>query len=375
LDPAADLDGDGLTNLSEYRGVKWGKLVRQEPSPNGPYDVAAYVPEGAWQGTVSLIRTNPYNRDLFVKFRNFDATHPFAVNEGFKKLTNPVDVHALDEALSAPNGPDGEYKIDTVLVELVNDSLGSTQTPHIERRNERDWKFQTLGKAGFGDVDYAQASVYKKSLDALFNDKPHYDHWTFTGDRASQMSDLSKWNQNPNGSLDPLSKVEDANDNGVIDSREDKIVTGRLNGDYPLPITDRNRPVDPAYVENGTPAPSGANGIGVDIDPAIPGLDIDSDGKEERWDFRFHLNPFDVDNDGLVEVNLPVVASGGQINPLYENSLPQVLMLTVTHELGHAVGVTIHTSMSACNMYQETNNFVRQQFTQDAAGLIWIHNK
>ena len=50
-------------------------------------------------------------------------------------------------------------------------------------------------------------------------------------------------------------------------------------------------------------------------------------------------------------------------------------MLIVSHELGHGVGVGLHTSISTCNMYNDTNNFIREIFTKDAADLIRIHNK
>ena len=72
---------------------------------------------------------------------------------------------------------------------------------------------------------------------------------------------------------------------------------------------------DPAYADKVFDPPT------IDADPLRPGLDVDGDGTDETWDFRFDLSPFDVDNDLFVEVNLPMVSTTGEINPLYENSL------------------------------------------------------
>jgi hypothetical protein len=112
------------------------------------------------------------------------------------------------------------------------------------------------------------------------------------------------------------------------------------------------------------------DGDGIDID-------VDGDGKDDQWDFRFKLSPFNVDSDANpVEVELPVVGSGADyIDPLYENTVEQVVKMMVTHELGHNVGITLHTNNSDCAMNGETNNFVRDNyFSSTAEALVRIHN-
>jgi predicted Zn-dependent protease len=52
-----------------------------------------------------------------------------------------------------------------------------------------------------------------------------------------------------------------------------------------------------------------------------------------------------------------------------------VLRFLVTHELGHATGITSHTTLSGDVMYQYSINWVRDlNFSATAAGMITITN-
>jgi len=96
--------------------------------------------------------------------------------------------------------------------------------------------------------------------------------------------------------------------------------------------------------------------------------------KDEKYDFNFELSPFDIDNNGLIE--LPVVSTLAEIDLLYENTQAQAIMQFVTHELAHNVGVTIHTTVISCPMNFETVNNIRTStFSNGAATLIRIHNQ
>ena len=356
--PNAHDDNDDLNNGQEARGFMWGETVKVDP--NSTYDTVAYVPEGSWQGTMKHFRTDPKgHRDLFMKFRGFSGTHPFAIGEGYEKLASPVAVHALDETLVNDNSL-SDYNIDVATVSLENRALG-TENPHIDRWTTRNWTFKTLGKSSFGgdSVYGATCFVYKKSLDALFNDKPHHDYTTFKGIRSNQMKDPTLWDIDPNGMLDPINNVEDANDNGITDAREDLSGNELLDGDHPV----RNYPNSEVYDSNSPKY----------IKP-YPGPDIDNDGKDDEWDFEFELSPFNIDNNN--EVELPVVGSLGEMDPNTENTLEQVLKMIVTHELGHNVGITIHSNDATCAMNNESNNFIRDKhFSQSPADLVRIHNQ
>lgn len=287
------------------------------------------------------------------------------MNDAFNALK--IDVHALDEETVLNHNISDDHNIDRVLVILKDSTLGGL-SPHITRLSTRNWKFQTLGKSSVGGDEYGPESfIYKPSVERLFEDRPHFDNNTFIGLRANQMRDADNWST-ANGILDPVNKVEDENDNGAIDSREDALENSRLDGDYPVAVNALSQQMDPAYYDKEFLPPTD------DADPLRPGLDVDGDGTDETYDYRFDLSPFDVDSDTEVEVNLPVVSTSAEIDPLYENSSAQVLMMVISHEAGHAVAIGPHTSVSTCNMYYETNNFVRKQFSHEAADLIRIHN-
>jgi hypothetical protein len=293
-----------------------------------------------------------------VRYVGFDATHPFAVGEAFHLLASPVDIHALSDSQAANLG---EYNIGVATVTLVDGALG-TQNPHLYRRAIRDWSFRTLGKASFGGDELYGATcfVYKQSIDKLFSDKPHHDWTTYSGTKKPHFSNPAYWVDGPNSGLDGIKRVEDQNDNGLLEN-DDETGNEILDGDYPVPVNITSP--DPAYAQSGISPPSGP--------------DIDGDGKDDQWDFRFELSPFNVDNDTAPSlVELPVMGSAAEtIDPLYENGIEQVIKMMVTHELGHNVGVDLHTNNSDCTMNSETNNFVMDNFfSSTAEALVRIHN-
>jgi len=61
-----------------------------------------------------------------------------------------------------------------------------------------------------------------------------------------------------------------------------------------------------------------------------------------------------------------VVADPGSIPPENESTLQQVLKHTITHEMGHAVGMT-HNSNSDCVMYEYSQNWRRDHHFSDFA--------
>jgi hypothetical protein len=172
------------------------------------------------------------------------------------------------------------------------------------------------------------------------------------------MKVQTNWSGIPSGVLEAVAKVEDDNDNGNRDPRED--LTGNLliDGDHPV----RNDPTSTVY-----------DSLSSKYVKPYPGSDIDKDGKDDEWDFLFELSPFDINNNGMVE--LPVRGTVDEIEIATENSKEQAVKMIVTHELGHNVGITMHTSDSTCAMNNESNNLIRDNhFSQSAAELVRIHN-
>ena len=344
--PDADLDNDGLTVLEEFRGPQWGHLVRQEAG--GVYNTAAYLPETLPHGAVTHVRTNPTQRTLFVEFSGFDVQ--FAIGEAFHTLADPVEVFALGDTVVAANGVK-DYRIDVASVTYKSANYGA-ENGHIIDRSDRDWIFSTLGSSSFGDeVDYgASCNIYRPAMEAFFGgDLPYHNGATFTGTTSKQKKDEGYWTPDANAYLDPVGLVEDGNDNGNLDTKENLVdlpdqPAGQLDGDHPVPC-----------VEPG-------------CDP-----DLNNDGwLDNPWEYTHDLSPFDIDGNGLVE--LPVVAEPIDVGNQF--SIAQGVKHVTTHELGHNVGVTQHTTDSSCVMYEYTNDLLRDgYFSPSAAEKIRIHNQ
>jgi len=323
-DSGLDPDGDVSTNFEEYRGYKWGKLNRVEP--NGVYKTAAYIPEYI----VTHIRTHPGRRDLFIKFMDFGGTYPFAVGEAFYQ--SGIDVYALDANTVSSATLNEEFNIDVVTIRLAVDTFGF-ESGHIIKRGVRDYTFATLGLSSFGGDDAygANCTIYKTAFDYYFSDRPFKNHTTLGGDM--NMRNQDNW-LGPNNVLDEITAVEDKNDNGEMDGGENKSGDGLLDGDY------------------------------IVRDPEYP-----SENHEEPWLFNQDLSPFNINNDLEFLVELPV----GEFE--HEYTKAQALKHVITHELGHNTGVSLHTEDPTCVMFNQSNNWIRDdKFCDTALQLIRIHN-
>ena len=73
---------------------------------------------------------------------------------------------------------------------------------------------------------------------------------------------------------------------------------------------------------------------------------------------------------------LPVCAPGADSAAAPQATFQQVVRSVITHELGHATGINIHTSDPADLMYMFSINWRRDgHFSPQAGSLIQIHNK
>ena len=302
-----DPDGDELTNLEEYRGFMWGQLIRVEP--NATYSTAAYVPDPV----VAHFRTDPRDfKDLFVKFSNFDAEHPFAIGEAYHLIG--ISVHAVD-ALQNP----GEENIGVV---TVNNEIAETygnDDGHINKRGKRDWYWDIKGFSGIGTVsNYGLSTTYQSPLDLYFDDKPYRDLET------------------PNSQLEPMEVVQDHDDDGIND---------RVTGKWEAGCSDINEcpwTTDVVVMSNFLPQ------------------------------FGFSLNPMDIDSNYRVEH--PMATVPNSINLEYEYSKAQVLKHTISHELGHGIGMTDNADPD-CLMCGTTKDWRRDwYFSALPISEVKIHN-
>jgi hypothetical protein len=171
-------------------------------------------------------------------------------------------------------------------------------------------------------TQYGSSITYEKALNFYVTDKPYKQGKTWNG--ALIWGDPNHW-------LDPINLVEDANDNAVWNTGEDRAggTASKLDGDVRV-------------VNSNTQ----------------------------------NLSPFDINNNGFIE--LPVASNPSSVNSRYEYTKKQIRKHTITHEMGHAVGAADqnHNDDSDCLMYKYSNNWSRDdKFGGVAKGKIQIHNK
>lgn len=301
--------GDGLINAEEYRGFMWGpELARIDTGD--VYQTSAYLP----QGEAGHFRGNPWRKDLFVKFRNYDATNPFALGAAF--FNAGIDVHVVN---AATNPAPGETNLDALLVVNEQQAPFPFTDGHINKVGIRAWSWDTKGGSAIGDgFKYGEPRSYQIPLDFYFGGDRPYDDGS-AGRNGTVAAD---------GWLNLPSNVEDGNDNGTIDRNEDINKNKVLDGD--------------TYVKGS---------------------------------FHQKLTVFDIDNDGRVE--LPLTTNPASIDPSSEYTKAQVLKHTVTHEVGHAIGAAKDHDVDArCVMYKYSKDWSRDDcFSALALGQLQIHNQ
>ena len=108
----------------------------------------------------------------------------------------------------------------------------------------------------------------------------------------------------------------------------------------------------------------------------------------DEWAQKGQLNPFDIDNNGLVE--LPLAS-----NPDADNSSKQyaafdansgtwihpytkawVMMHTITHEICHVLAGSQHSQEPTGLMYKYSNNWKRADYLGDwYRSMLYVHNQ
>jgi hypothetical protein len=413
INPGDDLEthtggastGDGLTALEEYRGVKWGaKLVKVDTtqssftcvdtdssssSCSNPYQTDAYLPEANPAGHY---RTKPNKKDLFIKFEFYDyvsydgttATHTFtreyaqtgcagvpalATATIFDNCTfalgsvfnEEVGLDVYVYRLTAADVGDipvvGENNIHAVIMKNAFSQAADARDNHIFPRppdyNPRDWSWSIKGQtnnAGDPAVIYSYVKTFQYALDNYFNENPYIDD--------EQEWDGSGWSSYPGGDdkLAMSSRVEDTNDDGVLTT------SGPPSGQD-----------DPTYSDGDSV---------LDGDRLFRAKD-DNQYLCKTYVCNYQLNTFDIDWDGMIEH--AVQGDPDSIPAGVENTKAQSLKHTLSHELGHAIGIGYgglvnqgHTTDPTCLMNEPSNNWRRDDhfstIDRNVKSEIYIHN-
>lgn len=347
---------DGLTNFEKYRGVYLAMPVK------GSVNAAVPIPAGG------ITRLGAGMRNFFVRghgFRN-DPNMP-AGTCGVNSQTGAPQPADLPAGVPCPEFQVGDaFKSIGILVRNVAASFsattefptksladptkrmldmatvtfdtlckdGTTTTcAHTFRVGPRNWAWPNpLAFSTFGSsTTYGIARVYARALKAYFTDRPYKHQENLAGKYLPAGGGAPM--------LAPISIVCDKASGGPDDGKPQSgecLAGGVLGGDVYDPLS-----------------------------------------------FNQQLSAVDVNNDGCVE--LPLMADPTKLTPCDKTAatapFPQatfqlVITSLVTHELGHAAGVNIHTTDQNDIMYNATINWTRAgRFSPEAAALVQVHNK
>jgi hypothetical protein len=435
LDPNADVDaivfdnpsqytaplGDDFSNFEEYRGI-------------------VYTP--AVGGVLQHKRLNPYRKDLFIRSTGFDSEYPFQMGEALKnagvdvhdttswghdategntffsyyttghitKVSNyevtgsgtqwadtwpayefefrledvpgrpwtPIsgwggvstmyltDRHELKEGDSLPytiRMPLPHINVLIARLDRVKLGVFSSEDGHIKflaasppsvqnPLGTRHWAWATKGLSVRGQKgdEYGVATGLKIPLDGYFGDRP-YEKGTIWSWDANSGTWVWRLPVMDSGSQDlklrPLGECEDPADSGVhVDGYMDESL-GVLLGNTPNGQWDGDKRLM----------------------------------NSADWEKKGHLNPFDIDHDGAVELPMANNPDADNYSKQHDDkqvayTKARVLQHTMTHEIIHALAGPWHSKDPKCVMYEYSTNWKRDDYLCDQyRSQLKIHNK
>ncbi len=355
--------GDGLSAKQKYRGYKWGPPMQQVTAVGNlqPYQTIAWVPDpaavldGSLQYDPPHMRGNPTRKDLFVEVENYDFGNlhdatctynggvnceaPFAMGDAFNEAGIDVYVRSLDVASPSPIGVAGIDVVSLVNVEWFNAPTNTeanrlAQDGLTNPSGDRNWSFDRKGESCIGtESDYQDCpdtytETYQIPHDHYFDDALYGNGVTFVGDPLSPTQIFPPTAITP-FVLDPRTQVLTPPSGATVNANDDP------------------------FFNVGTCTPSGAQDLGdhwVVNDGApcygkdLSSEDIDNDGRVEFGNGTLEVPGCIMETSCPVEdpdctlCGIPDVPDHEDL-PAFESTRAQVLKRTITHELGHAIGI------------------------------------
>ncbi|RLC16871.1 MAG: hypothetical protein DRI24_07300 [Deltaproteobacteria bacterium] len=435
LDPNADIDaiifknqgaytappGDGFSNFEEYRGILYTDAELMDPDTLKP--------------VLKHLRLNPFRKDLFVRAQGFwdaegnpyDLVNQFESNSfrlGKAFLNAGIDVHnttgwghdATEDGSFYVYHSLGTVESVTAKDKIIQGTAGTTSWSATWPKHEWEFKLDSHYDANNPDaywtpVGYWNVSGYELALDFEYplsgsgtykirKPMPHINILIVrsdpTGTYGGQDGSIQFISATPPSPQNPLgTRYWRWSTKGYAwcqtTSNQESMYGLAVTLESPLENYFNDKPYKDGSTWNFpgwsiTSTDGKLNPLNVvedqsdQMDP-IDGIMGDSangnwDGDQRLANYSGDLNPFDIDGDGKVE--LPVASDPDDddiLNDINEYDSDEVLVHTITHEVGHALAGPMHTNDPECLMYKYSNNWDRAGNLSDIyRSLLRIHN-
>jgi len=317
--------GAGTNWATKWPLLEWEFKLAEDPDDD-------WIPVSFWAGANSLFLYEEYNGN--------GTEGDYAIRLPLPPIN--VLIVRLDEVKT------GAFSTEDGYIKFVGAIEPGPENPS----GSRFWAWATKGKGlkASKEASYGIAEALKIPLDHYFGDRPYQKQTVWengqwcNADISAGSSDLR---------LPPLNESEDPTDSGVfIDGYADPAL-GILLGNSPNGQWDGDRRL----------------------------------ATHSEWESAGHLNPFDIDNNGFVE--LPPAT-----DPRADNSSRQfasydsvagwqngytkawVLKHTISHEICHVLAGPLHSEDPNDLMYKYSSNWKRADYLSDwYRSLLMIHNK
>jgi len=320
------VSGSGTNWATKWPLLEWEFKLNEDNSDD------AWTPISFWAGPDSLYLYDGYKGNA---------------TSGAYSIRLPLPpINVLIVRLDAVKT--GAFSVEDGFITFVGAITPGPENPS----GSRFWSWATKGKGlkASKDGSYGVADALKIPLDHYFGDRP-YQKQTIWENGHWRNPDLAEGSADLN--LAPLNESEDPSDTGAyIDGYADPAL-GILLGNNPNGQWDGDRRL----------------------------------ATHAEWQSAGHINPFDIDNNGAVE--LPPAT-----DPKADNSSKQyatydqdagwqdgytrawVLKHTVSHEICHVLAGPLHSEDPNDLMYKYSSNWKRADYLSDwYRSLLKIHNK
>lgn len=184
----------------------------------------------------------------------------------------------------------------------------------------------------------------------------------------------SSWTSTGIRALEPLSRCEDTGDGASTGSEPSDVQLYDGTSDSFWEVNESGQVTNEVHVLPGNKRNGSWDG-----DRRLE--------KKSQWGTRDvndpqkgNLSPFDIDNDGNVELPFATDPTANNYARQYDDdgnpyTKARVTQFLATHEIGHALAGDQHSTVKECTMFQESLNWKRDHYLSDQVREnVEVHN-